>query len=172
MKQRSFLRKWMFLLTALLLVCPVQGKNNTEQSQSEKVTEKHSYNGEFILKVTTDPDDYEDPDYFFNDTQYGNDDHVKKFRNKFYSQSFFDNAKGQWCYEFYFEQWNSFYEWGDEDDRVCSITTVSAQNKAGTWETIGTIDNDEDGEVKNNKSKWGLIERTDENHFYRFYPSP
>ena len=159
----------MLFLFAMLLTIPAQGKTYAEKS--EQMQENRKGKGQFTILVKPDSKDEEDPDYFFNDDQYGNDDHDTKFCNKFYSKSFFDNGKGKWCYEFYFEQWNDKTDWGDEEDRVCSDTEVLVQNNSGTWNTIGTIKNDEKGEVDNKESSWGLLEKSDD-HVYRFYPSP
>ena len=147
--------RWLFVFLMLLSSLPGWTKDG-----NIKVTlnEKTLLNGSFYIETYGDGGDFDD---CYNDIR----------NNQFYSISFFDNAAGRWCYEFYIHQWepNAHDNKGKYNSIDTDINVYVYDLKSYPY-YIGTIVHSSEGPVKG--SGWGVLKKKgSDDGVYQYYPS-
>ena len=122
--------------------------------------ERNASNGMIHLCINGDEDDWPDCESDF-------------LNNQFYTISFFDNASGRWCYEFYIRQYEPNAH--DSEGKYNSIDTdiqVWVMTKDSKTHTLGTIENNSAGNIKDAQTNYGTLKKKDgATGVYQYYPT-
>lgn len=157
-----FLKKlqWRWSIAFLMLLMFLPGR---AEDISVTLAEKDIKLGSFYIETSGDKDDFDD---CYNDIR----------NNQFYSISYFNNAEGRWCYEFFLHQYEPNAH--DGEGKYNSIEGKDIQvwvyGASGAPLNIATIPCKENGDVTLTKdaSTYGVIvEKGTSGGVYQFYPS-
>lgn len=147
--------RWLFVFLMLLSSLPGWTKDS---NINVTLNEKTLSNGKFRIETYGDADDFGD---CYNDIR----------NNQFYSISYFDNAAGRWCYEFYIHQYEpNAHDSEGKNNSIDSDIKVFVYDLQGNDYDIGTIVHSSEGKVKD--SCMGVLKKKGTaDGVYQYYPN-
>lgn len=166
MKEKTtIIKKWRFpqihsrlwLLTLFTFLTSMSGWGwDIDYSPNEN----NVSNGKIHLCINGDEDDWPDCESDF-------------LKNQFYTISFFNNALGRWCYEFYIHQYEpNAHDSEGKYNSIDSDIKVWIMTKDGKTNSLGTIENNANGNIKDAHTDYGTLKKKDgATGVYQYYPS-